>query len=292
MYNISSHTTQVNGWIALARGFEGFSHSLAELDFAVDLIEHEVSHTEGIVKPDIVLTSVEEDLSIIIDCKSKTLTSSQTQRYVYLNKNPEIFLKATEYEDDIDSQNYRVEACYSSFSDLTSDDAIRSYNFAFVHFKHSSSGVLISNPSPFDDEKLVTTFPINMDPERNLPTEYYPFDIEQREDYQEFASSLIQSLIHTAATDSVFDVEEALRDAHPYWEHIGEEKSERLIEEANKIMKKLEAEEVSEYIEKIADSDGEYMVHHKTASALQNRLSQPDFIEGVAAQIDQQTLES
>lgn len=291
MYNISTHTTQINGWIALTRDLSYFSHSLSRLNYVVDIIEQEMEHSNGTVKPDVLLTSTNENQSIITDCKSNTLTKDQTERYLYLENNPETILEATEFKSKIDSSEYSVEACYSSFSDLTDHRIILLYNIAFVHFEHSSSGVLISNKSRFDDEDLAKIFPINMRPDKNLPTEYYPFDIEQREDYQEFVSSLIQSLIHNAANESIFDVEEALRDAHPYWQQIGEEKQEHLIQEANKIMMKLKSEEISEYIEKISKSKGEYIVHYRTATALQKRLSDPDFIERVASQIDQQTLE-
>lgn len=290
MYNISTHTTQINGWIMLTLDLDFTSHALSDLNYVVDLIEHEMEIPGRIIKPDVLLTSSSENQSVIADCKSETITEQQSQNYKYAEGNPGTVLRATDLATDIDRPEYKVEACYSSFSDLTSNEILSSGDFTFVHFEHTTSGVFIRNPIQFADDNLSSIFPFNMDPDKNLPTEYYPFDIEHREDYQEFVSALIQSLIYNAANNSVFDVEEALRDAHPYWKHIGDEKQQRFIEEAEKIMYKLKSEDVSDYIEKIAGTDGEYIVHHRTASALQDRLSNPGFIERVSAQIDQKTL--
>ncbi len=283
----------MNGWIAMTRDPPFMSHGLSGLDYVVDLIEHEITLPDALVKPDALLTSSQNNHSIIADCKSETVTADQSVRYLQAKDNPASVLDQVSLPEAIDRSNYTVEACYSSFSNLaTKYEFLSDLPFPFVHFSHTTSGVFIRNPVSFENSRLAGTFPVNMNPDKELPTEYYPFDIEQDEDYQEFVSALIQSLIYNAANNSVFEVEEALKDAHPYWEHISEKKRQRTLEEARKVMQKLSSKEIADSIDKIANSENRYVVHHRTASALQEKLSDPNFIDEVAAVIDQEQLDS
>jgi len=283
----------MNGWIAMTRDPPFMSHGLAELDYVVDLIEHDIPLPGALVKPDILLTSQRNNHSIIVDCKSETITPDQTERYLKAQENPDSILHEISLSGAIDATKYSAEACYSSFSNLaTKFGFLSDIAFPFVHFSHTTSGVFIRNPVPFENDSLAGSFPVNMNPDKELPTEYYPFDIEHEEDYQEFVSALIQSLIYNAANDSELDVEEALKDAHPYWGHISDEKRRRTLEEAQKVMRKLSSKDVDHSIDKIATSENRYIVHHRTASALQKKLSDPDFIKDVAAVIDQERLDS
>ena len=290
MYNLSNHTLQINAWIALARDLEIFSHELGE-DFKVDLIEKAIAWSGNESKPDIILTSSSIDYSLLVDCKSATLPSNQAKRYKKLEDHPEVVIERTSYRDQINDSQYSIETCYSSFSDLSNDLALTALHLAFVHFQRSSSGILIENPIPFQNPTLASSFPINMDSSKTIPTEYYPYDVEEKEDYKEFVSFLIQSMIGYAAKNGVFDVEEALKDHHRYWDILGDEKKDNLIREARIIMRKLEAEELSEYIENVASSDEQYIVHHSTGQAIQDRLDDPEFLDRVANQASQSTLD-
>lgn len=289
MYSVSTHTTQINGWISLTKSRKEFSHTLRDYGYQCEFIEKQIKFDGKISKPDVVLTSDRENHSIIIECKGEGLDPDQYSRYKLLEKESNVLLQESRFNGAIDKGRYENEVCYSSFSDLSTHSLILSEPSAFVHFQKTTSGILLSNLSEFTSDTLRSAFPINMDPDEDIPMEYYPFDIEQPEDYPEFVSAIIQSVITTSIQDGVLDVEVVLEEAHPYWNHIDQKKRDRFIEEAKKVMVKLEREELMKFVENIAESETQWKVHHKTAEAIQERLDDPEFDENVAEVVNQST---
>lgn len=291
MYSVSKHTVQVNCWIALTKARSEFSHTLDRYGYKCDYIEKSISVDGDVAKPDVVLTSRNEQHSIFVDCKGRGVDDEQHLRYKKLEDNTEVSLGYSRFKDDLDKSKYYGELCYSSFTDLSREPAIISHPTAVVHFENTTSGMFLSNPHEFNSSTVNSAFPINMDRNEKIPIEYYPFDIEQSEDYTEFVSALIQAVLRTAMRDGILDVEEVLNEAHPYWENIGKKKREQYISEAKKVMVKLEQENIMGFIENIAETDTEWKVHHKTADAIQDRLGDPEYIEEIAGVVEQSTFD-
>jgi len=287
MYSVSAHTVQINGWISLVKGHGGFSHSLSDHDYVCDLIEPEFEIGDDDVHPDIILTSGLDNYSIVAECKSKTLDADQLRRYKRLENNPKELLERTNLEEMLDSSKFQLETCYSSLADLSARDLLTETDTAFVQFSHSpTSGVLIENSIPFQFSKLASTFPINMDPEETLPTEYYPFDVDQPEDREQFVATILQAILRAALIEDTIETEQILEEAHLRWKRIGPEKKKRFKEETEKVLEILERKELQEYIENVADSTGERKISPKTAQAIQKRMDGTDFAREIAEQAD------
>lgn len=290
MYSVSNHTAQINCWIALTKTRDEYSHSLAGIGYECDFIEGTLNVEGEVSNPDIVLTSSRKDHSVAIECKGDGIDEDQFDRYQLLISNPESLLNASRFEEDLSISEFESEICYSSFVDLSNRRAFLTNNAAFVHFQRTTSGIFLTNLHEFESNRLSEAFPINMDPDEEIPIEYYPFDIENKDDYREFVSAIIQAILRTSIRDGVFDVGPVLDEAHPYWDYIGENKQEKFKKEAKKVLEKLKHEDLFEFIENIADSDSEWKVHHKTADAIQERLNDPEFVEKVAKVVDQTTV--
>ncbi|WP_135855286.1 hypothetical protein [Halorussus salinus] len=287
MYSVSAHTVQINGWISLAKGNEGFSHSLSDRKYACDLIEHEFEIGDDDVHPDIILSSELDNYSIIAECKSERLDSDQLRRYKRFEKNPEKLLDRTNLDALLDSSKFGLEVCYSSLSDLSTRELLTETDTPFVQFSHSStSGVLIENSLPFQFSELASRFPINMDPDEALPTEYYPFDVDQPEDREQFVATIIQALLRTALMENTTKTKQIVKEAHPHWDHIGSEKQSRFVDETKKVIEILERSELQEYIENVADSADKWKISPKTAQAIQKRMNGTDFVQKIAEQAD------
>ncbi|WP_158057948.1 hypothetical protein [Halorussus halophilus] len=287
---MSPHTVQINGWVSLAKDRRGFSHSLARYEYECDLIESEMEVADDIVHPDVVLTSGPNNHSIVAECKSKTLDEDQLRRYQLLEGNSDTLLQNSSLDSLVDSSIFKLETCYSSLSDLSTRKLLVNTDTTFVQFKHSpSSGVLIKNSIEFDSTTLASAFPINMDPDEALPTEYYPFDVDQQEDSEQFVSTVIQALLRAALVKDTTDIEEVLEEVHFHWNHISDEKQDRFITETEHLLQYLKRKELQGYIENVADAEGKWRVSAQTAQALQDRMEGPEFVEKIAQEISPQT---
>ena len=292
MYNLSEHTTQVNGWISLTKSRQEFSQTLEDHGYECDFMEKELETGGGISVPDVVLTSKDENHSIVVECKKGGVEKDQHSRYKRLERNSDSLLRASRFNGSLDRAKFASETCYSAFADLSGNSILRKGGTSFVHFQKTTSGILLDNLLKFKSPTVRTAFPINMDPDEQIPVEYYPFDIEQDDDYSEFVSALVQALIVTAIQGGTLNVEEVMEEAHPYWNQLGQKKRGRFIKEGSKVMKILEYRELVGFIENISKSESEWMVHPGTAEAIQVRLDEEDFIGKVAeASLEQTTFD-
>ena len=165
----SAHTHQINLWIALTRFEPSFTGSLSNLDYTCDVIEDQFYITnakgEQIIHPDVVLTSVDEEHSLVVDCKSTKLDAEQLMRYLSLGDHEEQ-LVIQDVVDGVSAGAISSEVTLSSFDDLTTQDVPT--EIAVVHFKQSPySGLAIWNPDPneFSNRPTAERFPINVDPD-------------------------------------------------------------------------------------------------------------------------------
>ena len=258
MYEVSWHTHQINLWIALTKFQPTFSASLDDLGYECDVIEdHLYLHDEDgedVIHPDVVLTTEEDEHSIVVDCKSEEVSSDQIRRYLQLDEN----------EDQLVIQGLvsgpdppiSAETALSSFSDLRSEDAPE--NIALVHFDVSpQSGLAIWNLDnhEFDNPRLSDTFPINVQPSEPLPTGHYPFDIYEG-DKEAMVSGVFSAVISLAMKQGEYSLEEVLDYAHPYWDKLGDQKQEELLNRTEIIHLELREAGLEQYLEKIAGTQG------------------------------------
>lgn len=291
MYSISSHTVQMNGWIALTKPNTSFSDSLFRLGYQCDLIEGEFYSSEGLVRPDVILTSPDQNHSIVTDCKSKTIDEDQLKRYRSVKNDPNQLIDQWVI-NNVDYGEYEVDTCLSSLSNLTTKDELEPGETAFVHFEHSpSSGFVIRNPPDyeFENDSLRRVFPINGGQGILIPTEFYPYDIYE-EDRRALVTSVLQSIMAFLRTGSSFTVTDILVDTHPEWNNIQREKKKEFKREVRKVVLQISQTEVGSYMEKIADSNGfEWKTQSKSVQAIMDRTDQ--IVDRIVDGMDQTTLD-
>ncbi|QSG09601.1 hypothetical protein [Halapricum desulfuricans] len=256
----SPHTHQINLWIALTQFEPTFTATLGELGYECDVIEDQFYITDAdgaqIIHPDVILTNINTDHSLVIDCKSSSLDREQLIRYLALNDHEEQ-LVVQDVIDGISAGEISTEVTLSSFDDLT-DQGVPT-DIAVVHFDQDPySGLAIWNPEPqeFSHPPTADLFPINVEPGEPLPTGYYPFDIYEA-DKEAMVSSILNSIISLAMKQGEYSFEEILDQAHPYWDKIGSDKQAELLERTERIHAELLDAGLDEYVEKIAGTSGQ-----------------------------------
>lgn len=273
MYNISNHTAQINGWISLTLEDIGLSDSLYDLGYYCDVIEHQFYLGDDVLHPDVILTSTERNHSVVTECKSRRIDQGQMDRYKGLDDVPEA-LVSRGVVSGIDSNDLTIDIVVSSLTDLTDVRDQLPDDFVIVQFEHAPySGYVIrvKNDDGFSDDELDQKFPINSDPGEYLPTEFYPFDIYE-EDREAMVSAVLQSVIHFSITEGNFTSKDIMRDAHLFWDQMGDKKQTELIKLCDEIIKRLSYEGMNEYIEKVAESEeNEWRGLSKSIQAIQNR---------------------
>jgi len=260
MLDVSSHTHQINLWISLSKFEPTYSQTFVELGYECDVIEDRVyvHDDEGtdVIHPDVILTEPDKkEHSLIVDCKSVRIKPDQIRRY----------LRSDEYEDqlviqglvqDIESKNISAEPVLSSFSDLT-DENLPS-DIALIYFDsdpHSGFAIYDCSGHRFDDERINDILPINVHPDQPLPTSYYPFDVYEG-DKEAMVSSVFSSVISLAIQEGEFSIEDILDRSHPYWNKLGDDKQDQLIEHVKTVYYELLHAGLEEYLDKIAGTEG------------------------------------
>lgn len=290
MYELSNHTVQMNAWIALTRADPTFSHSLVELEYVTDIIEPPVNVGDDLLAPDIVLTSVAHEHSVVVDCKSNTIDLDQHDRYLQLDDREDL-LVAQGVVEDVPADELDAELCFSSFSDLSSHDGL-SEVFALVHFQHSpSSGFVVWNLDgyEFEFDKLRGVFPINSEPGGRLPLSYYPYD-DYEEDRRSMVTHILQSVISLAVKQGEFSVEEVVSHSHPYWDSLSSQKQEDLINRGRQIIYELNEAGLDDHIAVIAGTDGlEWKRISKSIQAVSDKTDY--YVDRVTEALDQRTFD-
>lgn len=290
----SPHTHQINLWIALTQFEPSFTATLGELGYECDVIEDQfyITDAEGsqIIHPDVVLTSINTEHSLVVDCKSSKLDREQLTRYLALNDHEEQ-LVVQDVIDGVSAGALSAEVTLSSFDDLTNQDVPT--DIAVVHFDHSPySGLAIWNPAPQEFSHVPTAdlFPINVEPGEPLPTAYYPFDVYEA-DKEAMVSSILNSIISLAMKHGEYSFEEVLDQAHPYWDKIGSNKQTQLLERTERIHSELLEAGLDEYVEKIAGTSGqEWGQVSATMQAIQGRTDY--YVDRVLDRLPQSRLDS
>lgn len=290
----SSHTHQINLWIALTRFEPSFTATLGELGYECDVIEDQfyITDAEGsqIIHPDVVLTNVDAEHSLVVDCKSSKLDDDQLNRYLTLNSN-EDQLVVQDVVDDVSAGALSAEVTLSSFDDLTQKDVPT--DIVVIHFDHDSySGLAIWNPNSHEFSHIPTAemFPINVDPGEPLPTAYYPFDVYEA-DKEAMVSSILNSIISLAMKQGEYSFEEILDQAHPYWDKVGSDKQTDLLKRTERIHSELLEAGLDEYVEKIAGTSGqEWGQVSATMQAIQDRTDY--YVDRVLDRLPQSRLDS
>jgi hypothetical protein len=256
--NLSSHTHQINLWIALSQFEPSFSKTLGELGYVCDVIEDQlfITDAEGsnIIHPDVVLTNVDTEHSLIVDCKSSKLESDQLMRYLTVYDHEEQ-LVTQDVIDTVSAGKLSTDITLSSFNDLSKQEVPE--DIAIVHFDHNPhSGLAIWNPEnhKFIDQATREGFPINVEPSEPLPTGYYPFDVYEA-DKEAMVSSILNSIISLAMKQGQYTFEEVLDQAHPFWDKIGSDKQDELLQRTETIHSELLEAGLDEHVEKIAGTN-------------------------------------
>jgi hypothetical protein len=293
MFELSWHTHQINIWIALSEFDPTFSHTLAELGYECDVIEDRLYIHDGdgnqIIHPDVVLTSSDEEHSLVVDCKSKRINVGQIERYlsVFENKSQLVIQGLVE---GVNAADLSVDAVLSSFSDLSASGLPE--KFAIVHFDHDPhSGLAIWNPDGFTFDNRVTSeaFPINMHPAHPLPTGHYPFDVYEA-DKEAMVSNVFSTVMSLAISEGEFSIEDILDRSHPYWNKLGNEKKEELVEKVRVVYLELLNAGLDEYLDKIAGTEGrQWRSNSKTIQAVQRRTDY--YVEKVMNELPQARLD-
>lgn len=259
MRELSSHTHQINLWIALTTSDSTFSTTLAHLQYECDVIEDRFyifdEAGDDVLHPDVVLSSEELEHSIVVDCKSEHIDPDQIQRYLHLDGN-EDQLVIQGLVGGIDSDDLSADMVLSSFSELQNRDLPN--GIVIVHFDLSPrSGLVIWNPDDykFRNPEVADEFPINMNPGEPLPTGYYPFDIYEA-DKEAMVTAMFSTVVSLSVQEGEFSIQEVLAHSHPYWNKLGDEKQTDLLDRANIIYHELLDAGLDQYLEKIAGTNG------------------------------------
>lgn len=293
MFEVSWHTHQINLWIALTQFQPTFSASLDELGYECDIIEERLylynSDGEKVIHPDVVLTSNENDHALVVDCKSAEVDFDQIQRYLRLDGD-EDQLVIQGLVDEVEPESLSAETILSSFSDLSENEIPE--EIALVHFDvDPTSGVAIWNLEgySFDNSRLNSTFPINAHPGEPLPTSHYPFDIYEG-DKEAMVAGVFSSVVSLAMKQGEYSIEDVLKQAHPYWDKLGESKQEALLERTEVIHLELLDAGLDEYLEKIAGTQGREW--RRTSATIQAVHRETDFyVEQVIEDLPQTRLD-
>jgi hypothetical protein len=290
----ASHTHQINLWIALSQFEPSFTATLGQLGYECDVIEDQffITDAEGtqIIHPDVILTNVNEEHSLVVDCKSTCLDGEQLSRYLALNDNQDqLVLQGV--IDGISAEAISARVTLSSFDDLTEQEVPT--DMTVIHFDHDPySGLAIWNPGPYEFTHTPTAdlFPINVKPGEPLPTGYYPFDVYEA-DKEAMVSSILNSIISLSMKHGEYSFEELLDQAHPYWDKIGSDKQAELLERTERIHTELLQAGLDEYVEKIAGTSGqEWGQVSATMQAIQERTDY--YVNRVLNQLPQSRLDS
>lgn len=292
MRELSSHTHQINLWIALTGPDDTFSNTLAELDYYCDVIEDQFylldEDGEDVIHPDIVLSSETLEHSLVIDCKSERIKADQIRRYLRVDGN-EGQLVIQGLVENIDADTLSADTVLSSFQELQNLDLPQ--GLAIVHFEQSpQSGLVIWNPNEytFDNEDVAETFPINMHPSQPLPTGHYPFDIFEA-DKRAMVSTIFSTIVSLAIQEGKFSLEEVLAHSHPYWDKLGDDKQTELLDRTDIIYHELLDAGLDQYLEKIAGTEGrEWRSVSGTIQALQGRTDY--YVDKVVEELPQARL--
>lgn len=290
----SSHTHQINLWIALTQFEPSFTETLGELGYECDVIEDKfyITDAEGsqIINPDVILTCIDAEHSLVVDCKSSKLDDEQLMRYLALNDHEEQ-LVIQDVIGGVPAGEISTEITLSSFDDLTDQDLPT--DIAVVHFDHDPySGLAIWNPDPqkFSHKNTADIFPINVEPGKPLPTGYYPFDVYEA-DKEAMVSSILNSIISLAIKQGEYSFEEVLDQAHPYWNKIGSNKQDELLKRTERIHSELLEAGLDEHVEKIAGTSGqEWGQVSATMQAIQGRTDY--YVDRVLDRLPQSRLDS
>lgn len=275
MLDRSWHTHQINLWIALSRFEPTFSNTLSELGYECDVIEDRLYIHDGdgndIICPDVILTSDVDEHSLVIDCKSEEVDSDQLERYLRLyDREEQLVVQGLVRE--IDSETLSIDTVLSSFSNL-SEKPIQN-EFSIVHFDLAPySGLSIWNAEEyqFNSESVSESFPINVHPEQPLPTGHYPYDIYEG-DKEAMISIVLSTIISLTMKEGEFSIEDILKQSHPYWNTLGENKKSELYDRVEIIFHELRRLGLDDYIEKIAGTEGrEWQRTSKTIQAINRR---------------------
>jgi hypothetical protein len=198
MLELSSHTHQINIWIALTKFQPTFSNTLAELRFECDIIEDQLYLLDmkgnETIAPDVVLSSDKLDHSLVVDCKSETIDRDQLRRYLNLRGNEEQLI-IQDMVKNVEGNELTIDLVLSSFSDLTTNEIHE--NFMIIHFDADPhSGLAIWCPDPYlsINKSVNNAFPINVHPGEPLPTGHYPYDVFEA-DKEAMVSNVLATIL-------------------------------------------------------------------------------------------------
>lgn len=288
MENVSKHTLQINAWIALCQIDRTFPDALRKLGYTVDIIDPKFVHDGEKVNPDLILTSRGHNHSIVIDCKSKTLSEHQNERYEAIHKSPDILLTRGIVSSAEATGDYNAEFAYSSFADLSVNPFLPDNDFAVIHFDEDANQFIIDTLDhyEFNLDALEDKYPIYTGT-RRLPTDYFPFDVGTGEDdYRQFTISILQSTVHVALEQDEFDADDLLDDAHPLWVDLDTDMKNELRTHTETILSEYQRKGLDEHIEKLQSGNkDEWRVVSKSLQALQRKVD--EFVDDVQTKLEQ-----
>jgi hypothetical protein len=294
MYELSTHTVQVNGWISLTKPGIGYSDSLHRLGYECERIEQKFYNSDDQLHPDVILTSPDLDHSIVAECKSRTLSSDQLARYARLKQTPKVMTEqgvVTGVNEDEFAADISISSLDNLYdSGLIDEEGIEDIDFSdyvILQFEHSAySGFILHKleSGEFTPSDLEQLLPINSDIGQYIPTEFYPFDDEE-EDHRALAESVFQAVISLAVQQDEFALEDVMNASHRHWSSIGREKKSNLRGKGRFVIEMLEKEDMKNHLEKIHDVDSyKWSVVSTQIQALSNRTE--EFVQRAASRLD------
>ncbi len=265
----------MNGWIALCTKDPTFPHPLRDLNYNAETIEP-VVHLKGArINPDIVLTTKKFNHAIVVDCKSRTLKKKQMDKYKELKTEPTVLVDRGTV--DVPNRDHlTIDIAISSFDDLSDRPLLNEdEHFAFVHFVHGAGSleelarIVLSPDHRFAFSKLDRCFPVDLGPGQRIPTEYYPFDVD---DTEQFIISLLRTVVRFAIKGTeTFDSEDLLQEAHPFWPIMGAGKRREMKRAAERVIARFKRRGLDEHIHKIRSGKNQWKIVSKSFQALERK---------------------
>lgn len=216
------HTLLINYAIDLCSGNKKSYSQLDDLDYTVQIIEHEINTSKGFnVKPDIIKVSKKCNHVLLIECKSGTINEDQISRYKTMTEND------LNSSLQLNNMQPKFDFCIVAVSNTVSSNI----DLPILVYSNNS----IHKINCFKLSPLEQIFEHDIDLSQRIPSlSYYPFSVN--DDNKIILTKVLQGMIsyylkkrlRNTSLDSVFNDDDFLSTLHPFWKSFSDRHKKEL----------------------------------------------------------------
>jgi len=206
--------------IGLCHNVPHWPNPFTQKDYKISKIELKIP----VSRPDILITNNKTNHSILFECKSSGnyLKEIQMQKYDRMRKNPSALIESGKIPI-IHKDQFKIDAAYSSFENLATNELIIKYGMICLHVERLPNFKIKSiwkTNGTFIKKNLEEIFPIDTyltEP----PTFLYPFD---ENDIEMFTKEILNQLQRFGYNNKPFKTTQLLERCHSLWKFIDDKK--------------------------------------------------------------------